>query len=344
MGKSRTRKEREWMGGGILLLTALIWGVAFVAQSVANGTVGPFIFVFSRFVIAGIALLPFSLYSIRKERKEQLQNSQRVLPAPGNSIAALWKAGFVCGFFLGIGSAIQQLGMLSSSVGKAGFITALYVILVPILGIFLGRKADAKIWGCALIALQGLYLIAIKSGTSLGLSEGDRLLLIGSFVFSVQILAVGYYGPRHNVIVLSNLQFLTAGLVGLAGMLYFERSSFSLQGLQAAAVPILYTGILSSAAGFTFQVIGQRDTNPAVASILMSMESVFSALAGFFLLHQRLSRRELYGSALVFTAVILAKIPIEAFLFRQKKQFGEAIIRCFLSTVRVRKEAVRKEK
>lgn len=284
----------------LLLVTAFIWGMAFVAQSMAADKIGPWSFVFWRFLIGGIVLMPVTAFSQSPYLESQpFENSRNIKGAVAGGLA--------CGFFLGLGSILQQIGLISTGVGKAGFITAIYIIIVPLLGLFLGKRPEMKIWIAALIAVTGFYFIAIKSGSGQKIELGDGLLLISSFMYSGQILCIDYFSPRTNPVLLSNIQFISAGLIGGIGMLLFE--GIDIGALRAAIIPILYVGVFSSAIAYTLQIIGQRYTEPTVASLLMSMESVFSATAGWLILNQSLSLREMLGCALVFFAVILAQLP-----------------------------------
>lgn len=292
--------NRKVLSSLLLLLTAMIWGIAFVAQSVGMEHVGPWTFVFARYVVSTIVLLPVSLFSVRK-RRSYIRPSK-------TAIRTYLLGGMTCGAFLGTASIAQQIGIQYTTAGKAGFITALYVVLVPVIGIVFGKLPQAKIWLSVVIGLFGLYLISIREGLTIG--QGDGPVMLCALVFSMQILSVDYFSGRlGNVIVLSNLQFAFSSLLALFGMLYFEHPVFA--DIKAAALPILYAGALSGAVGYTLQIIAQKHTEPAVASLLMSLESVFSALAGWVILHQVLSGRELVGCALVFGAVLLAELPVE---------------------------------
>lgn len=301
-------KERriKQVSNFLLLLTALIWGIAFVAQSVGMDHVGPWTFVFFRYVLSALVLIPVTVIAGRRLRKK------------GGSRADFkeyLKGGILCGVFLGGGSLAQQAGIQYTTAGKAGFITALYVILVPILGLIIGRKPEKKIWICVVLGLAGLYLISMKEGFSIG--AGDLLVMLCALLFACQILCVDHFSSRlENLILLSLLQFAVSAVIAGTGMLLFEQVSS--KDLLAAAVPILYAGILSGAVGFTLQVVAQKYTEPAVASLLMSMESVFSALAGWVILGQVLTPRELLGCILVFAAVILAQVPLKTLLRRKK--------------------------
>jgi drug/metabolite transporter (DMT)-like permease len=285
----------KWKNNLMLLLAALIWGCAFVAQSEGTEHVGPWTFNCLRSFIGGFTLLILMplLDKARNIQKEHL-HQRELLPA-----------GILCGIVLAAGSMFQQLGIMQTTTGKAGFITALYVILVPILGIFIGKKTRLLVWTAALIALVGFYFLSFTA-SSLVLQTGDLFLLTCAVLFAVHILVIDHYSFVDGVR-LSCLQFFTAGVLCMIGMLVFEK--IDLNAIQAAAIPILYAGCLSSGAGYTLQIIGQKDADPVVASMLLSLESVFAALSGFLLLQQKLSGREIFGCALIFAAVLLAQLP-----------------------------------
>lgn len=283
-----------------LLLTALIWGAAFVAQSKGNEHIGPWTFTCLRFVIGGftlLALMPL-LDRLRGNARKPVTEEER---------RHLFKAGILCGVFLCAASVFQQTGILYTTVGKAGFLTALYVILVPLLGMFAGTKTDGKVWLAALIALGGFWLLSVKEGFSIAF--GDLLLVACSILFAGHILVIDRYGHNTDGVRLSCVQFFTASLLCLVPMIVIEKPSLS--AIHGAWAPVLYAGVLSSGAGYTLQIIGQKGIEPAAAGMILSLESVFSALAGFVILHQVLSSRELLGCALVFAAVIIAQLPAE---------------------------------
>ncbi len=293
MNKNRTKL----ISSLLLLLTSLIWGSAFVAQSVGTEYTGPWTFVFSRYVLSTLVLIPVTVLTNKIPDKRNEENG---------SLKTCITGGICCGLFLGSASIAQQAGIAYTTAGKAGFITALYVVLVPLFGFFFGKKADKKVWFCAFLGLCGLYLISVKEGFSIG--KGDALVMLCALLFSFQILCVDYFSVRvRNVVLLSNIQFFVSALIGLAGMLLFEEPS--LNAILKGSVPILYAGILSGAAGYTLQMIAQKNTDPSVASLIMSMESVFAALTGWFILGQSLSPRELTGCIILFTAVILSELP-----------------------------------
>lgn len=289
-------------GSFLLLLTALIWGMAFVAQSVAMDSIGPWTFTCVRSFVAGITLLvliPFIDHTPKpKDRKDK---------------AMLVKGGILCGICLTGASMFQQAGIVSTTVGKAGFITALYVVLVPVFSLFLGKKMEKKMWLSIILAVAGLYFLCVKD--SFSLSSGDTLVMICAVMFAFHILVIDHYSPFVDGIRMSCIQFFICGIICFVGMWLFEEHSLS--SLVNATVPILYAGILSSGAGYTMQIVGQRDTDPSLASLLLSLESVFAVIGGFLILHQVLTIRELFGCLLSFGAVLLAELPIER-LFRKR--------------------------
>lgn len=292
--KKENTQVTKLRNSALLLLTSLIWGVAFVAQSEGMNYVGPCTFVCSRFFLAFLVLFPIVLF----RRKKRLGT---LAPYP-----LTVKAGILCGLALGSASLFQQYGIMTTSVGKSGFITSLYIIIVPILGIFLKRKIPFIVWIGAAIAAVGMYLLCMTE--SLRIQSGDILVFACAIVFSIQILFVDTFNEKGvDGIEMSCLQFLTAGCIGLLGTIFFEKPT--LANIQGALIPVLYAGLLSSAVGYTLQIIGQKGLNPTIAALLMSLESVFSVLAGWVLLGQVLSRKELLGCALTFTAVILVQIP-----------------------------------
>ncbi len=285
----------KWKNNLMLLMAALIWGCAFVAQSKGTEHVGPWTFNCLRSIIGGITLflcMPF-LDKIRNVDKKNLKQKDLIL------------AGILCGCVLAAGSMFQQMGIMQTTTGKAGFITALYVILVPILGILIGHKTRGIIWMAACIALVGFYFLSF-AGEALTLQQGDLYLLICAVLFAVHILVIDHFSFVDGVR-MSCVQFFVAGIICLIGMFLFEKPD--IHAIMDAAVPILYAGCLSSGAGYTLQIVGQKDADPAVASMLLSLESVFAALSGFVLLNQRMSQNEVFGCALIFLAVIIAQYP-----------------------------------
>lgn len=290
----------------LLLLTALIWGVAFVAQSVGMDYMGPFTFNGARFLLGSAVLLPVIIF-----RRGKVYHAHQLLQKEGetevdkmsNKTAII--GGICCGFALCFASLFQQFGIKYTTVGKAGFITTLYIIIVPLIGIFMKNKPGIKIWAGVVLAAFGFYLLCINDGFILSL--GDGLVFIGAVLFSIHILVIDYFSPKADGVKISCIQFLTAGII--SGILALVFESPELSQLVKGIIPLAYAGILSCGVGYTLQVIGQRDTEPTVASLLLSMESVFSVLAGWIILNQSLSVRELAGCGLVFGAVILVQLP-----------------------------------
>ena len=283
----------------LLLMTAIIWGFAFVAQSVGMNYVGPWTFVFTRFIIAAILLLPMSAFSEKNYRAslpvavEEKKYKKDVLIG-----------GAACGLCLGCASITQQIGMQTTSAGKAGFITACYVVIVPLIGFFIGKKPKKTIWLSVTLALVGLYLISMHGG--MNIERGDAMVSLCALLFSFQIISVDYFSEKVNPVRLSNIQFFFAALIGLVGMILFERPN--MDGILGAMPSILYAGVMSTAVGYTLQVLAQKNTDPTIASLLMSLESVFSVVGGFLILHQTLSMQELIGCVIVFAAVIIAQV------------------------------------
>lgn len=255
--------------------------------------VGPFTFNFARYIIGGAVLIPAALLSC-KGKKDDLKT--------------LITGGVCCGIALGIASIMQQLGIMYTSVGKSGFITAMYIIGVPVIGLFLGKKCTPAIWLAVLLGLAGLYLLCMDGDLSVG--RGDILLIICAVMFSVQILFIDHFSPLVNNIRLSCIQFFTAAIVAGIPMVFTETPSAG--ALIAAWKPLLYTGILSTGVAYTLQIVGQKNMNPTVASLIMSLESSISVLAGWVVLGERLSPRELAGCGVMFCAIVLAQLPSKA--------------------------------
>ncbi len=305
---------KKWLGSGMLLLTAIIWGVAFVAQSVGMDYVEPLTFNFARYIIGAVVLLPFlklgnpsagkkstgdkSLEDDLKEQNAEVKAKQKAV------IKKSIIGGIGCGFLLCIASMLQQFGiMYTNVVGKAGFITALYIILVPVLGIFLRKKTKPLVWICVVISVVGLYLLCVSDGYRLELA--DLLLLACALFFAFHIIFIDYISPGTNGVLVSCVQFFVAGVCCMVAMFLFETPSFA--GVLKAYIPILYTGVLSCGVAYTFQILGQKYVEPTRASLILCLESVVSVLAGWLLLSQALSIRELIGCVIIFVAIILAQ-------------------------------------
>lgn len=294
-------KSRNLKNPLLLLLTAAIWGSAFVAQSVGMDYVGCFTFSCVRNLIGCLVLLPYIWLTGRKKEAQKA-----VLPEEKkqeNKILAI--GGICCGICLCIASNLQQYGIQYTSVGKAGFLTALYIVLVPVLGIFLKKKCGLQVWISVAVAVVGFYLLSVKEGFRLEM--GDIYLVLSALMFSVHILVIDYFSPKVDGVKLSCIQFFICGI--LSGIVMFLTEQPSLGSLWEARIPVLYAGVLSSGVAYTLQIVGQKDFNPTIASLILSLESVFSALAGWLILRQTLTGRELAGCFLIFCAVILAQLP-----------------------------------
>lgn len=284
----------------ILLLTATIWGVAFVAQSVGMEYIGPFTFNAIRCVLGGLVLIPVILV-LRKKKETGAENQEK------EDKKTLWAGGIACGVILCIASNLQQFGIMEASVGKSGFFTALYIVMIPVIGIFIGKRPGIKLWFCVALAVVGMYLLCMKDG-SFTIERADIMLLLCALAFSFHILVVDYFSPKVDGVKMSCIQFFVCGVLSAVGMLFTETPDIS--NIQAAWLPLLYAGLLSCGVGYTLQIVGQKDINPVIASLIMSLESVISALAGWVILGQVLSPKEILGCVLMFVAIIITQIPI----------------------------------
>ncbi len=296
----------------LLLLAAIIWGIAFVAQSVGMEYVGGFTFNAVRSLIGAAVLVPLILVFGQKKNADTKTaevvshsglSGGRVSGIQGQKELII--GGISCGICLCLASNFQQFGIKYTSVGKAGFITACYIVIVPIIGLFLGKKCSRFIWSAVVMALIGLYLLCITDGFSVG--KGDLFVLVCAFLFSVHILVIDHFSPKVDGVKLSCLQFLTCGIISGISALLFEHPEFS--AICQAWMPILYAGVMSCGVAYTLQIIGQKNMNPTVASLILSLESCISVLAGWLLLGQKLSGKEILGCVIMFAAIILAQLP-----------------------------------
>lgn len=292
----------------LLVLAAFLWGTTFVAQ-VEGNSAGPFVFTFLRSLIAAVLL-----FGVAKIFDRILKTSRR--PTNAGERKLLWKAGIFCGIALAFGHNLQQLGIyLGTSAGKSGFLTTCYIVLVPILGLFCGKSIPKKIWPCVGAALVGLYLLCIREDFSL--APCDIISFLCAFAFAAQILVVDRYVQKVDNIRLSAIQFLTVGVLSAIPMTLFDLK-LSFETLKSAVItysqasawfPLLYAAILSSGVAFTLQIIAQNRIRPTVASLLMSLESVFAVLAGAVVLGERLAFKEIVGCLCIFAAVVFAQLP-----------------------------------
>ena len=296
------RAATVFANDSLLLLTAAIWGLAFVAQRAGMENVGPFTYNALRFALGALSLVPIIL----------IRGVPAAPPPPaGGARARAWgavSAGLLAGAVLFFGASFQQSGIVSTTAGKAGFITGLYVVLVPLAGLLWGQRAGISAWVGALLCVAGLFLLSVTD--TLTIERGDLLVLISAFLWAAHVQVVGWLSPRVDPFRLSCVQFIVCSLLCAGGALIFERAS--LDGIRAAAWPILYGGVMSAGIAFTLQVVAQRRAPPAHAAILLSLESVFAALGGAVVLGERLSARGVSGCAIMFMGMIVSQVPLVA--------------------------------
>ena len=283
-------------GSLLLLLTSMIWGAAFVAQSAGMDYIGPFTFNGLRMLMGAAVLLPFLL---KRRTGAHTNASERKM---------LLRGGILCGVALFVGSTLQQIGIVDTTAGKAGFITAMYVVLVPVMGVFVGHKQPWLVWLGVALSAVGMYFLCVHE--SLSLNRGDLMVLAGAVGFSFHILLIDRYSAHVDGVKLSCLQFFVAGVLGLVFMFLFETPQIS--QIFAAWLPLLYAGVLSCGVAYTLQILGQRDTDPTIASMILCLEAVFSVVFSWFLLGERLSAREIFGCVLIFAAILLAQLKGKA--------------------------------
>jgi len=280
------------------LLAAMIWGGAFAFQSISTGYVGPLTFTCARAVIAALSLTAV-IAVLRAVRRQP----SAVRPASERS--ALVRGGLCCGAVMSVAATLQQAGLADTSAGKTAFITALYIVIVPIAGIVFGRRLPLTVWIGVALAVAGLYFLCIRS--SLSLSRSDGVVLLSAFCFAAHILTVDHFVASCDPIELSCLQFVTEAVLCGIGALLFENPSFA--ALRLCAGSLLYVGVFSSAVAFTLQIVAQKGTDPTIVSILLGLESLFGAVFGALLLHESLSSRELFGGALMLAATVFSQLP-----------------------------------
>jgi len=283
-------------GSLMLLLAAVIWGSAFVAQSLGMEHIGPFTFQAVRSLLGAVALAPVILLSGRISKRKG------DIPSPEQR-RLLRRGGLLCGLALFVAVNLQQFGLRDTTAGKAGFLTALYILIVPAYGLFLGHRPRPALWVSVLVAAAGLYLLSVTEQFTV--RTGDLLLILCAFAFAAQIMLVDHYGVRVNGVKLCAAQFLVCGALSGVAMLLFERPAIG--PVLAAAGPLLYAGVLSSGVAYTLQILAQRTTPPAVASLMMSLEAVFAVLAGMLVLGEQPTPREYAGSGLMFAAILIAQ-------------------------------------
>lgn len=281
----------------MLTLTAFIWGTAFVAQSVGMDHLGPITFNGVRSIIGGLALLPCIaiLQKLNGNSKSGKVYHKKDLIFGGIS----------CGILLFVASTLQQMGIQYTTAGKAGFITAFYIVIVPVLGIFLKKKIGWKVWSAVALAILGLYFLCITGELTVG--KGDLLIFLCAMVFSIHILVIDYFSPKVDGVKMSCIQFWVCGIISIPFMFALETPT--VYGMVNGIVPLLYAGVLSCGVAYTLQIVGQKNVNPAIASLILSLESCFSVLAGWAVLGEVLTLRESIGCMFMFIAIILAQLP-----------------------------------
>lgn len=277
----------------LLLLTAMIWGAAFVAQSAGMEHVGPMTFICVRFILGGLVLIPVVAIFDKNKEDRMAWNDKSLI-----------KGGVICGLFLFLAASSQQIGMQYTSAGKAGFITTFYIVMVPILSIFLKKKPGKLISISVLIAIIGLYFLCMEPGEKFILQVGDLWLFACAILFALQILAVDIFAPNVDCLKLSSIQFITVGILSIIPML-LEKPE--LGDIMSAWVSIGYAGFFSSGVAYTLQVVAQSKVKPALASLLMSFEAVFSVIFGFIILKERLTLWQGIGCLVMFAAIMLAQ-------------------------------------
>ena len=297
------KKSKRALGNALLLLTAFIWGTAFVGQRQGMESVGPITFNACRMALAAAVIGLTALFLRRRDaQKTEALSPEEQKRYRRNTVTG----GICCGSFLTFAALFQQTGLVYTSAGKAGFITAMYILLVPVINLILFRKKSRPlVWAAVLIGVIGMYLLCIKDGFAL--TRGDALVSVCALFFSGHILCCDYFVQRGNPVRISAIQFLTVTV--LSAILAFMFETPDLGQIAKAAVPIIWLGVLSGGVGYTLQIIAQQFTEPAVASLLMSLESVFAVLAGALFLSERMSVREMIGCVTMFAAIILVQIP-----------------------------------
>ena len=305
-------------GNLMLMLTAFIWGSSFVAQKSGMDLIGPMAFNGIRTLIGGIVLIPAIMFLNNLKAKRNLQSPDSMAEASPEDKQKEKKlliiGGICCGIALMIASNLQQIGIFYTTAGKAGFITALYVVLVPICGLFLGKKVRPVIWLCVLASAIGLYLLCMPAEGGFGhINKGDLLILLCALCFTGHILIIDYFSPKVDGVKLSCIQFFVAGILSIILMFPGDPAlGFDLPTLGTLLdswLPILYAGVLSCGVAYTLQIVAQADTDPTVASMILCLESVFAVIAGMIILKESMSLREITGCIIMFAAIVVSQLP-----------------------------------
>lgn len=293
--------KREFKASIMLFATAIIWGLAFVAQAAGMEHLGPLSFTASRCFVAVVFLyLTYKFFMMKSASyREEKFDMKRTLVG-----------GSICGLVFTIAINLQQVSLIYTTAAKASFLTALYIVFIPVIGLFFGRRPSVKIILCIFLAMVGTYLLSIKGG--LKINRGDLIVILSALVFAIHILLLTKYSTNTNAVLVSLVQFAVCGVISLVGAFVLE--DISMEAILKSQVTILYVGILSSGVGFTIQLMALKDLEPVVASMICSLESVFGALFGWLILSQEMTEREIFGAIVIFLATIFAQVPIEAYL------------------------------
>lgn len=299
--------SKEFKASIMLFFTSIIWGLAFVAQTQGMEHIGPFTFTAARSVVAIIFLyLTYIFFNkTSKAYREQKFDMKRTV-----------RGGVLCGLVFTVAMNLQQMGLVYTTAGKAGFLTALYIVFIPILGLFFGKRINKKLLFCIIFAMLGTYLMSVKGG--LEMNRGDVITIISAFIFAGHILMLSEFSKDTNAVLVSMLQFVVCGFFSLVAAFIFE--GIDMSAILKSYLPILYVGTLSSGVGFTIQLMALKELDPVVASMISSLESVFGALFGWLILSQKMDEREITGAIIIFVATLIAQLPIEVYL--QKKLEG----------------------
>ena len=296
--------NKKMLGNALLLLTAIIWGTAFVGQRVGMDSIEPLTFSSARMVLAAVSVGIVAFIFDMKDRNKPCPRTPEEQKAYAKNT---WIGGICCGVCLTAASAFQQMGIVYTTAGKAGFITAMYMLLVPIINFVVFKKKNTwLVWLAVLVGVAGMYLLCMNEGFSL--THGDTLVCICALFFSFHILCCDHFVQLGNPIKISCLQFATVAV--LSGIIAFITEEPTWAKLTSAIIPILYCGIMSAGVGYTLQIVAQKFTDPTIASLLMSLESVFAVIAGALLLHETMSTRELAGCIIMFAAIVMVQIPL----------------------------------
>ena len=293
--------KRELKASIMLFATAIIWGLAFVAQAAGMEHLGPLSFTASRCFVAVVFLyLTYKFFMMKSASyREEKFDMKRTLVG-----------GSICGLVFTIAINLQQVSLIYTTAAKASFLTALYIVFIPVIGLFFGRRPSVKIIICIFLAMAGTYLLSINGG--LKINRGDLIVILSALVFAIHILLLTKYSTNTNAVLVSLVQFAVCGVISLLGALVLE--DISMEAILKSQATILYVGILSSGVGFTIQLMALKDLEPVVASMICSLESVFGALFGWLILSQEMTEREIFGAIIIFLATIFAQVPIETYL------------------------------